>query len=458
MTEVTKYEDNDLIQAQQTVIIEMPSGNAKIIALKPDTMVNLGKFGTFQSNFLIGKPFGLSYEIISKQGEIRPIVHVSKNNSVEETNANNQMIIDDASNQKLTHEQVLALKEKGLQGELATEEIIKMMVDSHSGFSKKTEYSKAKYIERKKKKFMKTFTPVRPTINTINDYFFTKNPDKIKHMRIDTLSQLLSMANVHANSKLLVVDDTQGLIVSSCLERMGGFGQLVAIHEGDHHNYDILRYMNFSKSVQNVFHPVPMTMIDQTIPNDPFEILTDQQVLELSENDTISYDRRKAAWETRVKCRKTLHEGNFDGLIISSSFQPETVIKELLKYVNGSRPIVVYSFNKEVLLQTAYWMRRSSDFLNAELTESSMREYQVLPGRMHPNMNMSCGGGYLLSTLRVIDCPFDPSLVKRGGGDSNDRRSKKKKLSPTKKEDEDTSTKKEDEDILTKNEQAIASN
>lgn len=114
---------------------------------------------------------------------------------------------------------------------------------------------------------MKTFTPVRPTINTINDYFFSKNPDKIKHMRIDTLSQLLSMANVHANSKLLVVDDTQGLVVSSCLERMGGFGQLVAIHEGDHHNYDILRYMNFSKSVQNVFHPVPMTMIDQTIPN-----------------------------------------------------------------------------------------------------------------------------------------------------------------------------------------------
>lgn len=45
-------------------------------------MVNLGKFGTFQSDFLIGKPFGLSYEIISKQGEIRPVVHVSKNSSV----------------------------------------------------------------------------------------------------------------------------------------------------------------------------------------------------------------------------------------------------------------------------------------------------------------------------------------------------------------------------------------
>ncbi|CEP19570.1 hypothetical protein [Parasitella parasitica] len=431
----------------------MPSGNAKLIVLKPNTMVNLGKFGSFQSDFLIGKPYGLSYEIIGKQGEIRPVVHVSKNNSIgecgispgfliakylqlEETAANNQMIVDDASNQKLTHQQVLALKEKGLQGELATEEIIKMMVDSHSNFSKKTEYSKAKYIERKKKKFMKTFTPVRPTISTINDYFFSKNPDKIKNMRIDTLSQLLSMANVHANAKLLVVDDTQGLIVSSCLERMGGIGQLVAIHEGDHHNFDLLRYMNLSESATSILHPVPMTMIDQSIPDD-FEILTDEQVSQLSKNETTSYGRRKAAWESRVRCRKALHDGNFDGLIVSSSFQPETVIKELMQYVNGSRPIVVYSFNKEVLLQTAYWMRRSRDFLNAELTESSMRQYQVLPGRMHPNMNMSCGGGYLLSALRVIDCPFDPSLVRRSADDGDDRRSKKKKASPAHNEDEE---------------------
>ncbi|KAI8637393.1 Gcd10p family-domain-containing protein [Parasitella parasitica] len=439
MTEVVEYKDNGLIQVQQTVVIEMPSGNAKLIVLKPNTMINLGKFGSFQSDFLIGKPFGLSYEIISKQGEIRPVVHVSKNSSIgkygmlsdlEETAANNQLIIDDSSNQKLTHEQVLALKEKGLQGELATEEIIKMMVNSHSSFSKKTEYSKAKYIERKKKKFMKTFTPVRPTINTINDYFISKNPEKIKHMRIDTLSQLLSMANVRANSKLLVVDDTQGLIVSSCLERMGGYGQVVAIHEGDHHNYDLLRYMNLSKSAQSILYPVPMTMIDQSIPNDSFEILTDEQVLQLSRNETTSYGRRKAAWQNRVKCRKALHDGNFDGLIVSSSFQPETVIKELMQYVNGSRPVVVYSFNKEALLQTAYWMRRSRDFLNAELTESSMRQYQVLPGRMHPNMNMSCGGGYLLSALRVIDCPFDPSLVKKSADDGNDRRSRKKKCLP----------------------------
>lgn len=114
---------------------------------------------------------------------------------------------------------------------------------------------------------MKTFTPVRPTINTIVDYFFTKNPDKIKHLRVDTLSQLLCLANVHANNKMLVVDDTQGLIVASVLERMGGYGQVVAIHEGDHHNYDILRYMNFSKEIQDTLYTVPFALVDPETPD-----------------------------------------------------------------------------------------------------------------------------------------------------------------------------------------------
>lgn len=39
---------------------------------------------------------------------------------------------------------------------------------------------------------------------------------------MDTLSQLLSYSNVHAGAKLLVVDDTQGMIVSALAERMGG--------------------------------------------------------------------------------------------------------------------------------------------------------------------------------------------------------------------------------------------
>ncbi|CEJ02829.1 hypothetical protein RMCBS344292_16823 [Rhizopus microsporus] len=424
MTEKATVSDA-FVQADQQILIQMPSGNVKVVQVKPNSTVSLGKFGSFNANDLIGKPFGLPYEIYGEKNELRPAKHAAKNISVEETDANNQLIIDDTTVQKLTQEEVLKLKEEGLKGALNSEEIINKMIASHAEFDKKTEFSKAKYIERKKKKFMKLFTPIRPTLFSIAEYFFNKNPEKIKHLRIDTLSQLLSISNVHPNSKMLVVDDTQGLIVSAMLERMGGYGQLVAVHEGDFHNYDILRYMNFSKDILDTLYTVPAAYVDPELPNDPFEILTDEQFEALGKDAQRSYTRRKNNYDYRTKSRQLLFDGNFDGLVISSNCSPESIIKELVKYVNGSRPVVVYSFSKEVLLQATYWMRRSRDFINADITESFLRQYQVLPGRMHPNMNMSAGGGYLLSAIRVIDCPFDITLVKRD--DSNNRRHKKKK-------------------------------
>lgn len=86
-------------------------------------------------------------------------------------------------------------------------------------------------------------------------------------LRVDTLSQILSLANVRSNSKVLVVDDTQGLIVSAVAERMGGYGTIVAIHDGDNHNYDVLRYMNFSRRILDTIHTVPLSKIDPADPN-----------------------------------------------------------------------------------------------------------------------------------------------------------------------------------------------
>ncbi|KAF7724553.1 tRNA (adenine(58)-N(1))-methyltransferase non-catalytic subunit trm6 [Apophysomyces ossiformis] len=410
------------IQAFQNVLIHMPSGNVKFVNLKPNTNVSLGKFGTFQADNLIGQPFGLSYEIYDQKGSIRPIKNWALS-VVEDTTANNQTINDDATVQTLTHEEIEKLKAEGLKGNMAAEEIIKKMMESHTEFSKKTEYSKAKYIQRKKKKFMKVFTPVRPTLSSITEYFFNKNPDKIKNLRIDTLSQLLSLANIHANSKILVVDDTQGLIVAAVAERMGGYGTIVGLHEGEAHNYDILRYMNFSKHILDTIHTVPFSRVDPSVLDEPWEEKTTEELEKLSENEMKSYLRRKKAAEVRAHSRKLLFDGGFDGLVISSSYAPETVVEYLTKYVNGSRPVVIYSYHKEALLSAAHWMRKSSDYLQADITESSLRRYQVLPGRTHPEMNTSASGGYLLSGFRVIDCPFDPSLVPN----ENNRRGKKRK-------------------------------
>ena len=40
-------------------------------------------------------------------------------------------------------------------------------------------------------------------------------------------------------------------------------------------------------------------------------------------------------------------------------------------------------------------------YLGPSLTEGFLRQYQVLPGRTHPMMNMSGSGGFILSVIKV---------------------------------------------------------
>lgn len=66
------------------------------------------------------------------------------------------------------------------------------------------------------------FTPLEPTVHTICQYNFEKQASKIRDLRPDTLAQMMTMANVRPGSKLLVVEDVHGMVVSAATERMGG--------------------------------------------------------------------------------------------------------------------------------------------------------------------------------------------------------------------------------------------
>ncbi|CAG8727344.1 23920_t:CDS:10 [Cetraspora pellucida] len=389
-----QIEDADTlhIMNNQYVFIVLPSGNIKVLKLQKDTTVSLGKFGTFHTNDIIGKPFGHSYEIYDRD-KIKVIKNVAFHEvDLDESDANNQQTIDDPSKQKLSYQDIEQLKKDGLEGQ----DIIKKVIESHSSFDKKTEYSKAKYIKRKESKFSRVFTPVRPTLYSVWEYFFAKNPSKIRDMRIDTLSQMLTLSNVRANAKLLVVDDTQGLLITGVMERLGGYGVVLGIHDGENHNYDIVRYMNFSKKVNESLMVLSWQQIFKEECQAPFNYQDESQ---LSGKELKFYLRKKANYEKIQEARKILWQGGFDGLLVASQYQPESILETLVPYLARSRPIIIYHINREVLVNTCVHMRISGKFLNPQITESWLRGYQVLPGRTHPSMSTSGGGGYLLQTI-----------------------------------------------------------
>lgn len=61
---------------------------------------------------------------------------------------------------------------------------------------------------------------------------FDKAPTGIWNLRPDSLALLLSLANVAAHSRCLLLENCQGLLAAACAERMGGLGALCCVGTG----------------------------------------------------------------------------------------------------------------------------------------------------------------------------------------------------------------------------------
>lgn len=71
-------------------------------------------------------------------------------------------------------------------------------------------------------RFAKYFTVLEPTTFNVCEYWFNKDQNRIRDLRIDTLGQMLNLANIRQGGRYIAVDDASGLLVSAILERMGG--------------------------------------------------------------------------------------------------------------------------------------------------------------------------------------------------------------------------------------------
>lgn len=54
------------------------------------------------------------------------------------------------------------------------------------------------------------------------DYWFRKDPQRVRFLRPDALSQVVTLGNIYPGQRFIVVDDTGGLILAAVLDRLGG--------------------------------------------------------------------------------------------------------------------------------------------------------------------------------------------------------------------------------------------
>jgi tRNA (adenine-N(1)-)-methyltransferase non-catalytic subunit len=56
----------DLISSKSNVLLKLPSGNYKSVQISKEPTTSIGKFGTFRTQELIGKYFGIPLEIYDR--------------------------------------------------------------------------------------------------------------------------------------------------------------------------------------------------------------------------------------------------------------------------------------------------------------------------------------------------------------------------------------------------------
>ena len=231
--------------------------------------INLGKFGIFNSNLILGRPYYLTYEILDKDdgrekaelrvvpaaelhaealGESQAPAPEAADDSAEGGAAfdivgadgevimrNNRLTVDDASRQTLTMEEIEELKKAGTG---SGKEIIAKIMASHQAIDEKTAFSLAKYTLRKSRKYLKRFTVLPMDVGVLTEYILEKEAYRIMELRQDLLGLICSWANIHCaaasrvmyaedgvsqvgGGRWLVVDDTGGLVTAALAEKMG---------------------------------------------------------------------------------------------------------------------------------------------------------------------------------------------------------------------------------------------
>mmetsp|Transcript_6222 Transcript_6222/g.13850 ORF Transcript_6222/g.13850 Transcript_6222/m.13850 type:complete len:298 (+) Transcript_6222:1-894(+) len=262
-------------------------------------------------------------------------------------------------------------------------------------------------------------------------------------------------------------DGLYGLITASVAERMAGYGRIFSLYTGQQPNFhEMMQKFNFSFAVQSMIYWVHLGDVDakkrksEPSHNDngsdsqpPQATMTtveeEEKDLEAIDRDAMEwpcplqdhtrrylkstqfcsakqehkreqmlqtfmqkrYSRftRKLTRPSPLECAKALHERQCDSLIVAvRQYDVMETMKHLLPHLAPSCPFVVFCEYIEPLAACFQWLQDEQLALHLRLMCTWTREYQVLPERTHPAMNMNQNGGYLLMGVKL-----DPTHGKR---------------------------------------------
>lgn len=417
MSETSKpsYVPNKTITEDEYSILVLPSGVRKMLQLRSDGVINMGKFGMFNVADVLGFPYGQAFEIAS-ENKVIPIKSMDEGVNLTDlddedvlngSSKDNRLLVDEANVQKLTLEQIEEMKNKAGGNEVARE-IIQEMIKNHGSFDKKTAYSQEKYLDRKHKKFLRRFQINYLSANEMLDYLYhEKEPFRIMNLSIESLGLMMSLSNIMPGGNYLVMDETGGLIVYAMLERMGNRGTITLLHENDQPSVHLLTKTRYASELSTsptsmVQYANVLQFLEPETERPDFTELSEEDYGSLNEVQRKQYDRKLKKAQILNVVLDNIERNDFESLIYASTLNPVTFVSKIIPRMRGSSPLVIYNQYKEMLIELNHLWLRQKNILLPNIHHSVVRRYQTIPGRIHPLMTSRSDGGFLLTGINVF--------------------------------------------------------
>eukprot|EP01083_Nonionella_stella_P015665 43836_1 len=381
-------------------------------------------------SILTDKPYGSVFEL--KGNELIQTSPSNWRSLREETNLDhkhdeirdNSSLFHSTSNQQLTQDEILQMKSD--KTNFNEDAFLHKIAESSKTFHLKTEFSKEKYLKSKKAKHSAKLITLKANSSNITEMYFHRKPDKTMGLRIDTMSQILSLANIHHNQYVLCVESCTGLVVGSIAERMNGRGRIFNVYCARNPVLEIANKMfDLSDQEREIICNVNIGLFNDPLwLNDCGEndvklkemVDSNSKVAKFKDSRPSLYDVKQ--WIKFEKC---------DSLILCCKYHPLTLFRHLYKYLDFGCPFVVWSEYIQPLAEIKQWFFNGGDedskeedveAVGLKVYENWFREQQVLPQRTHPMVSMQHLGGYILSGIKVRTKPSKMDITLNETNDS----------------------------------------
>ena len=421
--------------------ILMRGGENRIMQIRGGTTVKLGRSGHVHVGGIVGKAYGTFFVVdegsrtlvvATDVAEATRIFSGGDTAAVAEPEAgeaaaaeaalpatadakkDNRDLRDTNTSQKLSSDDIARLKEsQGLKG------IVTQLVQSSASFENKTAFSQEKYIKKKAKKYQTYYLVEALTVDRIAEaYNPTKSMDvrfvedpRAPRPRVDTIAQLLSLANVHGGGQVMVVDHTPGSISAAVMDRLAAGGRMVQVLRAKEQPNLSAARQQLMPAVKERWSAVHW---DDLLGNgdtrkkkseDWSEAAAAAAAAAAAKDSKPQGEPRFGQWVRGPPAREWLLASPSASFLVATEEDPAPIVRALWPFFALSGTLAVFSPYLSALERLFSVLRDELGAILINIRETWFRDQQVLPNRTHPLVNMSHNGGYILSCTKVEPHP-----------------------------------------------------